>query len=213
MRYNSLILSTLSFALLLGGCSSKDEEVNKPADYWYKKIVKESARFDLEKADEAHTSLRSEHIRSPLLPEATLLLALAHIDNEEYMLANFYLDDYAKRFGDKKNNDFIKYLKIKANFKAFKQPGRDQNLLLETIEEANNYLKEYKTSPYAVYVESILVKLELARDTQNKNIASLYKRIDKPQASKFYEDKTKASYLKTEPYQEPERSMIRRIVE
>ena len=63
--------------LIFVGCSSKKVDTyNKPAIFWYKKIIKEIASADLESADDALTSLQSEHINSEFLPEAMLLLAM-----------------------------------------------------------------------------------------------------------------------------------------
>ena len=45
-----------------------------------------------------------------------LILVNAHIDEEEYVLANFYLDEYIKRFGLSKDIDYARYLKIKSKF-------------------------------------------------------------------------------------------------
>ena len=53
------------------GCANKNKEVyNKPALYWYGEIVKKIKDFNLEEADNLYTSLSSEHISSPLIPEA-----------------------------------------------------------------------------------------------------------------------------------------------
>ena len=42
------------------------------------------------------------------------------MDEEEYALANFYLDEYIKRFSLSKDIDYVRYLKIKANFWGLK---------------------------------------------------------------------------------------------
>jgi outer membrane protein assembly factor BamD len=191
------ILLVALFLLLAGGCSSKKMEVyNKPAMYWYEQIIKEVKNQDLEKADDFFTSLSSEHVESPLLQTSMLILANAHIDEEEYILANFYLDEYIKRYGDKTNSQYAKFLKIKANFESFNEPNRNQQLILDTIKSTKAYLLEYPNSKYNPMVNTILVKLELAKLQTAEEIAGLYKRIDKPKASKIYKDKIKNSSLK-----------------
>ncbi len=186
------------FLFLVTGCSNKDKVAiyNKPAIFWYEKITKEIKNQDLEKADDYFTSLSSEHVESPLLPTSMLILANAHIEQEEYILANFYLDEYIKRYGDMKNSQYAKFLKIKANFESFSNPNRNQQLIIDTIKSTKDYLLEYPDSQYNPMVKTILTKLELANLEMTQEIAGLYKRIDKPKASKIYEKRVKASPLK-----------------
>jgi len=190
-----LVLSI--FLLLISGCSTKDkvEVYNKPAIYWYEQITKEIKNQDLEKADDHFTSLSSEHVESPLLKTSMLILANAHMEEEEYILANFYLDEYIKRYGDRKNSEYAKFLKIKANFESFSHPNRNQQLIIDTIRNTKEFLSEYPNSIYNPMVNTILVKLRLANLQTTEEIASLYKRIDKPKAYKIYEDKVKKSAL------------------
>ena len=121
-------------ALVFTACSSKEEEeYNKPALYWYNKMMKQIASGDLDEADDTYTSLESEHRNSPYIPSAILILVNAHIDEEEYALSNFYLDEYIKRFGLSKDIDYDRYLKIKVNFLAFKYQFRDKQFIEETL--------------------------------------------------------------------------------
>jgi len=46
------------------------KEYDKPAIYWYKKIIESLSESNFDKADNYYISLRSEHSRSPLLPTA-----------------------------------------------------------------------------------------------------------------------------------------------
>lgn len=208
-----LAVSAVAALAILSGCSSKQEEFNRPADYWYQKMVKETMRGDLEQADKTFTSLQSEHIRSPLISEAMLILAQAHMDNEEYVLANYYLDEYIKRFGDKKSAEFAKYLKVKANFMAFKKPYRDQQLLIDTQKDSEEFIKEYPNSVYRPYVETMVLKLALGNKLINQNIAGLYKRIDKPEASKKYAADANISWLNGINSEKPNTPWYRAIFE
>jgi outer membrane protein assembly factor BamD len=209
-----IFATSLLGALLLTGCSTKEEvEYNKSAEYWYQKMTKEIARFELEKADQTYSSLQSEHFRTSLLEEATLLLAQAHMDREEYLLANFYLDEYLKRYSTSTNRDFSRFLKIKADFMAFKNPGREQQLLLETIEEAKAYIKEYPTSPYRPVVATMLAKLLAANTVMNNKVAALYEKLDKPDGAKFYRAKNTQLWIDTLKVQEPTLPWYRRLFE
>ncbi len=202
----NLLIALTIIAALFGGCSTKEEvEYNKPADYWYERIVKSVAGGNLDKADEHFTSLQSEHISSPLVEEAMLILAQAHIENEEYLMANFYLDEYIKRFSTPKKREFAEFLKIKASFLGFRNVNRDQKLLQETIQKANSYKKRYPDSEFVPLVDTILTKLYMAEYILNKNIMELYLRRGKPKAAKIYEDRLKNSWLKESQISVPTR--------
>ncbi len=204
----------IGIGVMLSGCASKQqEEFNKPADYWYKTIVKDSMRGELDNADKAFTSLQSEHIRSPLILEAMLILAEAHMDKEEYILANYYLDEFTKRYGDKKSVEFARYLKVKANFLSFKRAYRDQQLLIDTQKDSEEFIKEYPNSPYKPYAQTMVLKLSLANKMINENIADLYKRIDKPEASKKYMQEANSSWMEGIKYDRPNTPWYRAIFE
>lgn len=197
MKILKILITTL-FLFLAVGCSNKNKIAvyNKPALYWYEQIIKEIKSQDLEKADDYFTSLSSEHVESPLLKTSMLILANAHIENEEYILADFYLDEYIKRYGDRKNSEYAKFLKIKANFDSFVHPNRNQQLIINTIKSTKEFLRTYPDSQYNPMVNTILVKLELANLQTDQQIAGLYKRIGKPKASKIYKEKIEKSSLK-----------------
>lgn len=186
---------------LFTGCANKlqkeEELFNKPAAFWYKQIIKTVKMGNLDKADEAYTSLSSEHVASPLLKEALLILAQAHKEQEEYIMANFYIDEYTKRFARSKNIEYLKYLKIESNYQSFKKINRDQKLLIDTIDSANAYLKKFPTSPYNPLVNTMLTRLYLTEHMLNKNIAALYKKTGKKKAAALYEEKINNSWLKT----------------
>jgi outer membrane protein assembly factor BamD len=192
------ITSIILALFLFNGCAQKNvkEVYNKPAMYWYGGIVKKIKEANLEEADNLYTSLSSEHVASPLLPEAMMMLAQAHMQEEEYLLANFYLDEYIKRFGTQKKSEYARYMKIKANFESFPNPNRNQQLLLDTIVQTKEFVVQYPKSEYRPLVETMLVKLELGEYFLTKNIADLYTRIDKPKAAKIYQDQFNNSIVK-----------------
>jgi len=213
-KTKTIVLSAITISVLfLGGCAQKKEEFNKPAEYWYKEMLKEIARGDLEKADTSYTSLQSEHIRSILLPEAMMIMAQAHMDSEEYVLANYYLDEYIKRYGDRKSTEFAKFLKVKAGFLGFKKPLRDQQLLLDTTKDAEAFIKDYPGSIYKPIVESMLVKLYLGQTQINDDIASLYDRLDKPNAAKKYREDANATGVSGIRYERAVSPWYRQIFE
>lgn len=187
-------LPFIAFIVIFNGCSQKEEEYNKPALYWYNKMISELKNFQIDEADDTFTSLESEHKNSPLIATALMILADAHIKEEEYLMANYYLDTYIKRYGFSKNIDYIRYLKIKSKFLAFKNQFREQKLVLDTIKETDNFIRKFPNSPYIYLVETINSRLLMAKASFDKEISELYARIDKPKAAKIYEEKAKKSW-------------------
>lgn len=190
MKYVKKVLPLILFVFLIGGCSKSVDEYNKPAIYWYTKIVDSISNSNLEKADDYYSSLQSEHIGSPLLPEATLILAVAHMQNEEYILSEYFFKEYIKRYADTEEKEFAMFMNIKAKYLSLPNPRRDQVLISEAIKESKVFLLEYPNSPYKDMVKTMLVRLYLAKASLNESISLLYKRIDKPKASAYYKAMT-----------------------
>ena len=213
-----LVKITFVFGLLifLFGCSSKSENTNKyikSAQYWYNSIIKEIRLGNLDKADEEYISLSSEHVASPLLKEALLILITAHSENEEHRLAEFYIDEYIKRYATSKNIEYLKFLKIKSKFEAFKYQNRDQALLISSIAYANKYLKKYPNSLYNPIVHTMLTRLYLGEYALNQEIVKLYKRTNKVNGVKVYQKKLDDSWLKNTDMILPKKSFLRSIFE
>ena len=192
MKIKILFLITFLFI----GCSSikQQEEYNKPAVYWYNKMIKQLSNYQIDEADDTFISLESEHRNSPLLPSAIMIIALAHMNDEEYQMANYYFDEYLKKFGLKKDADYIRYLKIKSNFLAFKSQFREQELLETTLEETEKFIKLYPSSNYIYLVKSIKSRLLMTKALFDKEIADLYAKKDKPKAQQVYLDKATVSW-------------------
>jgi len=191
---------SLMVLILVGGCSKNskdvDAEFNKPDTHWYSKMIEQIKRGDLDKADDAYTSLESEHIGSPLVREALMILQKAHRDEREYVMSKFYIDRYTKRYANANNIEFLRFLRIKTNFLTFTRANRDQKLLEDTIADANKYKQRFPRSQYNPYVDTMLTKLYLAELMLNKEIASLYHRTGKEKAAKIYEEKVNKSWLR-----------------
>jgi len=185
---NLMIITSLVY--IFTGCASKErEEYNKPAIYWYNKMIRQISNYQLDDADNTFTSLESEHRNSPLLPGAIMIIAISHMEGEEYALANYYFDEYLKKYSIEKNADYIRFLKIKSNFLAFESQFREQNLLTKTITATNNFIKEYPKSQYIYLVKDIQSRLLMAKSLFDVEISELYDRIDKPKANVFYKEK------------------------
>lgn len=185
---------TFVIVTLFGGCAKTVEEYNKPAIYWYSKVISHISDGDLEKADDYYSSLQGEHIGSPLLPKATLMLAVAHLDDEEYLLSTYFFDEYINRYADEAQKEFAEYMKIKAKYKALPNPRRDQVLINQAINEALRFKNNYPSSDYMAYIDTILTRLYMADAVLNETIATLYDRIDKTKSAQYYRE------LKPQPW-------------
>ncbi|WP_321779172.1 outer membrane protein assembly factor BamD [Sulfurimonas sp.] len=182
----SFLLILIATILFFSGCSKELEEYNKPAVYWYGKIIENISKRDLEKADEYYSSLQGEHIGSPLLPEATMILAIAHMHYEEYLLSEHFLNEYVKRYATVNEKEDADFLKIKAKYMALPNPRRDQALISDAIKEAQKFKYNYPNSMYYAVVDTMQTRLFMAEAALNETIADLYDRLDKPKSAAHY---------------------------
>ncbi len=164
--------------------------------YWYTKMIKSISNGNLDKADNYYTSLQGEHVGSPLLPQATLIMALAHMYNEEYLLSEHFLDEYVRRFAaSDSDKEEAEFLKIKSKYLSLPNPRRNQALIDEAIEDAKKFKQIYPHSIHYYTVDTILTRLILAKAVLNDAIASLYERVDKPKAAAYYRQKEKEEWI------------------
>ncbi len=187
MRFKlRLLLLATSCILFFNACSKELEVYNKPAVYWYAKIIESISEGNIDKADNYYSSLQGEHIGSPLLPEATMILAISHMYYEDYRLTEHFLDEYVKRYANSNEKEFAEFLKIKAKYMALPNPRRDQVLIGEAILESEKFKTSYPNSMYYSIVDAMATNLYIADAILNETIASLYKRIDKPKGATYY---------------------------
>ncbi|GHV58613.1 outer membrane protein assembly factor BamD [Campylobacterota bacterium] len=184
------IILFFAVAALAIGCA-KPDITGQTAEYYYRQMAEQISRSNLDSAGEYYASLSGEHISSTLLREATLLMAYAHIDKEEYLLANFYLDEHLKRFGSKDNSDRIGFIKLLADYKGIKRALRDQKLLLDLLQKAQEYEERYPNSEFICYAQTLKTKTLLAKSELDGKISALYYRLDKPLAQKYYDEQSK----------------------
>lgn len=189
-----LITIMLATSMFFISCSKDVEEYNQPAVFWYSKIIESISDSNLEKADSYYSSLQGEHIGSPLLPEATMILALAHMDFEEYLLGEHFLNEYIKRYANPNEKEFAEFLKIKAKYLALPNPRRDQALIREAITDGEKFNLNYPNSMYNSVIDAMVTRLYMAEAVLNESIADLYDRLDKPKSALYYRE------LKPEPW-------------
>lgn len=213
MKKNLLILSLIITFFTACSTKNKDELYNLSSSQWYAQIIKDLQDKDLEKADTHYSGMASEHIADPLLEPTLIILAQAHMDEEEYQLAEFYLDEYNKKFGNSKNIDYTRYLKIKAKFEAFAVPNRNQALMLQSQQEIDNFLKEYPNTQYKPLVQTMLTKFNIAVFYLDSTIADLYNRTNRQQSYEIYQEKLQQSEFLKRSIITPELPWYRAIFE
>ncbi|MDD5051920.1 MAG: outer membrane protein assembly factor BamD [Sulfuricurvum sp.] len=179
-------LVAITALILFVGCGKEPEEFNKPAEYWYDKMVTAVSNGSLEKADSYFSSLQSEHVSSPLLSEATMIMAQAHMAHDEYLLAEHFLNEYIRRYATPEGREYAEFLKIKSKFLALPNPGRDQGLIDDTLKGVESFKVMYPHSTYMPLVNSMETQLQLARGVLNEQIAQLYDRLGKPKGALYY---------------------------
>jgi outer membrane protein assembly factor BamD len=210
-----MLLSAIMIAIIFVGCAEKDKvtEYNKPASYWYQKIVESIVQTELEKADEYFISLRSEHVSSPLLPTAIMMLAHAHMDENEYLLANYYFDEYNKRFATSDELEYSDFMKLKSAFFGIVDVNKDQKLILDTAENSTKFTARYPGSVYKPLNDTISVRLNMSQYLLNENVAALYDRTGKKEAAKIYRQKNSQSALKMSDIEMPEQGFVGKIID
>jgi outer membrane protein assembly factor BamD len=208
------ILIAIAIATLFGGCLGKKDEIsdyNKPAMYWYKKIAESVSNGSLDKADEYYLSLKSEHMRSPLLPTAIIMLAQGHMGAEEYLMANYYFDEYNKRFATSEGREYADYMKLKSAFMGITDVNKDQKLMIDTVNNANKFAMRHPDSVYKPLVNTVLVRLHMSQYLLNENIAALYDRIDKKMGAKIYREKNSNSPLNLNDIDLPQKGILSKV--
>jgi len=194
MNYNNYkaiyhLFGIVVFAFLLGSCANDNNVYNKPASYWYEKITTAIELNSLEEADDFYISLASEHRLSPYTKSAILLLGDAYMQNEQYIMANYYFDEYLEKFSTSRMSEYIKFLKIKSQMLAFKSRFREQFLIDKVISDIDNILLEYDNFTFKNEVLDYKTRLLITRSKFNGEISALYGRVGKQKAQKYYENK------------------------
>ena len=209
------ILATVAMSIMFVVCSKNSDvsQNNKSALYWYKKIATEVGNYNLDKADSFYLSLKTEHIRTPLLPASIMMLAQAHMHEEEYLLANFYFDEYNKRFATVDGREYADFMKIKSAFLGITDVNKDQKLMMDTVNNATKFIYRHPNSSYEPLVNTILVRLHMSQYLLNENIAGLYERVGKDKASKIYRDKNNHSPLNMQDISLPKKGFFSKLLD
>lgn len=190
----------VAFIVFFMGCSSKENEFNKSASFWYEQMIISLANGNLENADNYFNSLQNEHSASPLIKESLIMLTKAHNQNNEYLLAGFFANEYKTRFSEAKNADYVGLLNIQTNYYAFGNYTKDQGFINENVNEIASFITLNQNNKYLPYIKHILTTFKLAQLEINSEIARIYRIKDKEIAEKKYlEQNASLSGIEFEP--------------
>lgn len=195
------------------GCGDKKEYFNLSDKEWLEVIVKDLSKNNIEDAQQHFNVMSAEHINSQLTKHAMLMIANAHLVENEYLLANFYFDEYGKKFGSLDVVEYMDYAKIKSKYLSFTNPNRDQSLMQESLKDINEYEQKYPYSKFIPIVKSMKTRLILANYYLDMQIASLYKRMGNKISYEIYEKKLKEYDFSKDDIQEPYMAWYRKIFE
>lgn len=177
--------------LIFCACSNTKDSINKPALFWYEQIIIAINNNNLESADNYFNSLQSEHIASPLIKEALILLLQAHMDNNEHLLSTFFINDYKTRYSNNDNKDFIEFLLKKSNYYAFNNYSKDHGFINEVLTDLQSFIILNPNNTYLPYIKHILTSFKLASLEIDKEIIRIYNLQDKYSAKEKYENNIK----------------------
>ncbi|NPA50382.1 MAG: outer membrane protein assembly factor BamD [Epsilonproteobacteria bacterium] len=184
--------------LIVGGCSAVESSLEPSKYNKIDKSIKirsldDAIRAnDLESADEIYLNM-VENSKGDLhsLTPAMLKLAKAHMKNREYLLANFYLDQYIKNEG--KDIDLAYYLKAKAIFKKAYEEQSGELELNRAIDALKEIKKGFAEGDYGDDIDNMIARLKAKRDNYFEQVAKFYERMGKNKAAEFYFKKIDSS--------------------
>ena len=166
----------------------------KPEDFHselqiHQQIKKDIQNVFLDNADDDLMNLEAEFPSSPYIKSDLLILYLAHLQNEDYILAKFYLNQYEKRFASAKEIPWCEYQKIKIDFLSYQNAYTNQKKILNLINECKYYKLTYPNSIFLPEINTIYVKTLLTKKYLDAKIYKLYKKLGKEKAAQKYKTK------------------------
>ncbi len=151
----------------------------------YSKIYQNIAKKNLDGADDAYIKLKTNYENSQYLNSAADTLAVVHMQNSEYILANFYLQEALQA---NSSDEFAKFMLVKNQFLSANNNSRDLNYMnraLKALQIDNSLVY----GDYAILANSMLIRVKLDMAWKNIQIGNLYKRLNKENAVKIYKQK------------------------
>lgn len=176
----------LLIPLFFIACAHKDPNKLHNELKIHQQLKKDIDNTFLDNADDDLMNLEAEFPSSPYIKSDLLTLYLAHLKNEDYILAKFYLNQYEKRFATSKEIPWCEYQKIKIDFLSYKNAYTNQEKILKLIQKCKNYTLTFPNSTFLPEINTIYIKALLTKKYLDDKIYRLYKRIGKNKAADLY---------------------------
>ena len=152
----------------------------------HQQLKKDIQNVFLDNADNDLMNLEAEFPSSPYIKSDLLTLYLAHLKNEDFILAKFYLNEYEKRFASKEEIPWCEYQKIKIDFLSYKNAYTNQKRILDLLKECKDFKSSFPNSIFLPEVNTIYMKTLLTNKYLDDKIYKLYKKLNKEKAAKIY---------------------------
>ena len=175
----------LLIPLLFLACSKNPAQIHNELKI-HQQLKKDIDNTFLDNADDDLMNLEAEFPSSPYIKSDLLILYLAHLKNDDYILAKFYLNQYEKRFASIKEIPWCEYQKIKIDFLSYQNAYTNQKRILELIKECEKYTLTFPNSTFLPEINTIYIKALLTKKYLDDKIYRLYKRLSKEKAAKLY---------------------------
>jgi len=139
-------------------------------------------------SDDDYVTFRDTHEHSPKIPKMIVSLIKSHFNKGEFLLAQFYCDEYHRDFPSGKDRDEVDYLHLKILFYRYDRE-HDDRVADQARVEAESYLTSHgRMSLYRSRVAALLERLRQRENIRNEDLAEYYKKKGKPKAEAFYRE-------------------------
>ncbi len=175
--------------LFLAGCANNQTVHKKDSLSHYLKytlIYKAIRQNNLDKADDLYIDLKNSSEEKNRIFDAASNLAIAHMKNKEYILANFYIQQMLQ---EDSSNEFARYLLNKNQFLAAKLNANNQKYMENALKAMESNINLLTESDYLLLAQSMYKRITFNSAWSNKEIGRLYKRMNKEKAYKLYKSK------------------------
>ena len=152
----------------------------------YNRIYKDIKSNNLDNADDEYVKLKSDYENSPYLKDATAILAIAHMQKKEYILANFYIQEGLQIDS---GNTALQYALIKNQFNSALLVKSDSSYIKKALESLQSNVNLISDSEYQTLANSYITRLKLEDTYRSLQTGSLYKRLGKKDASNIYQNR------------------------
>jgi len=161
----------------------------------------------------AFIDLKTNHPSSLYLKSAFSIAILKSIENQELIIAKYYLEQSKDRFVNSDNVDYYDFYEFKIDFLSIDRKNRMQNKLLDLDKKADLFIAKYSKSSYLYLIKdmksSVLASLYLLND----GISKLYTTLGKSNASKTYQVKNTKINIRKSDIVEPKSFFLIEIFE